>query len=311
MKNLTFYLALLAALTFQTTHLSAQTLIATYSLFETAADATGNNADINLINTPYEDGGIYVNGNYVSVDPDSSDATTPHISALTFASFTISVDFKIASPYASTRPIIIAGRSWRWMGAKLRTDSRLTLFYNGIDGPVSTTAVTPGTWHRLTLTHDGSIGRLYLDNGLEASQAFIPNDGNDRRITTSYTSSGTAFKGHLRNLKVYNGVGTLTSIGATPENSRFVLHQNTPNPFNPSTNIRYDVAPGGGHITLRIYDTKGRLVATLVDKAETPGQKFVTWDGKNNNGKKAATGVYFYRLSAPAFEQTRKMVLIK
>lgn len=311
MKALTLCLAILVALTLQTDHSSAQTLIASYSLFETPSDATGNQVDIVLKNTPYEDRGIYVNGNYVSVDPDSSDVTTPPLAGLTIASFTISVDFKIASPYASTRPIIIVGRSWRWMGAKLRNDSRVALFYNGIDGPISTTAVIPGTWHRLTLTHDGSVGRLYLDNQLEASQAFVPNDGDDRRITTSYTSSGTAFKGHLRNLNVFNGVGTLTSIDDTPTGTRFILHQNTPNPFNPSTSIRYEVALGGGHITLRVYDVNGRLVNTLVDKAETAGQKFVTWDGRNNTGRATATGVYFYRLTAPGFEQTRKMLLVK
>lgn len=311
MKNFAICLALLVAVTFPAVQSSAQNLIASYSLFETAADATGNYADMNLINTPYEDGGVYVNGNYISVDPDSSDARTPALTGLTLNSFTFSIEFKIAEAYAEIRPIIMLGKSWRWMGAKIRTDSRITLFYNGIDGPVSTASVTPGVWHRLTLTHDGAIGRLYLDNQLEAFKEFVPNDGNDRIFSTSYTASGTVFKGHIRNLKVYDGADVLTGIGDIPAGAGFVLHQNTPNPFNPDTKLSYDVPAGGGRVTLRVYDISGGLVTTLVDKAETQGRKFASWNGRDDNGRQVATGVYFYRLTAPGFEQTRKMVLVK
>jgi hypothetical protein len=92
---------------------------------------------------------------------------------------------------------------------------------------------------------------------------------------------------------------------------RFALHQNVPNPFNPTTVIRYDVPAGGGHVTLRIYDVAGRLVRTLVDGVQEAGVKSLVWNGANNSGSRVSTGVYFYRLTAPGFEQTRKMVLIQ
>jgi len=91
----------------------------------------------------------------------------------------------------------------------------------------------------------------------------------------------------------------------------FVLHQNVPNPFNPATTIHYDVARGGGAVTLRIFDAKGRLVKTLIDGVQSEGQKSVAWSGLNDGGQQVATGVYFYRLTAQGFSQTRRMVLLK
>ncbi|UCH84270.1 MAG: T9SS type A sorting domain-containing protein [Candidatus Latescibacterota bacterium] len=103
-----------------------------------------------------------------------------------------------------------------------------------------------------------------------------------------------------------------TAIGDLPEvPTRFALHQNAPNPFNPSTVIRYDVPSGGARISLRIFDVNGQLVRTLVDAVEPAGEKSVTWNGVNNRGGVVATGVYFYRLNAPGYTQTRKMLLMK
>jgi hypothetical protein len=91
----------------------------------------------------------------------------------------------------------------------------------------------------------------------------------------------------------------------------FGLGQNYPNPFNPSTIISYDVPQGGGDVTLRIYDVTGRLVRTLINGFETAGWKTITWYGRNDRGQSVATGVYFYRMTAPGFEKTHKMVLMK
>ncbi len=91
----------------------------------------------------------------------------------------------------------------------------------------------------------------------------------------------------------------------------FALHQNAPNPFNPVTNIRFDVPPGGGAVTLRIYDVGGRLVRTLVNGNQGEGMKTIAWDGRNEAGNPVATGTYLYRLTGTAFDQTRKMVLLR
>jgi hypothetical protein len=108
----------------------------------------------------------------------------------------------------------------------------------------------------------------------------------------------------------HTGPSTVTGVpSAVP--TRFALHQNTPNPFNPTTLIRYDVPGSGGHVTLRIYDVTGRLVRTLVDGPHTAGEKRVIWYGQDNWGNHVATGVYFYRMTTPGFTTTKKMVLLR
>jgi len=87
--------------------------------------------------------------------------------------------------------------------------------------------------------------------------------------------------------------------------STFELLQNYPNPFNPNTTIEYSL-PHGGHIALRIYNVLGEAVATLVDGEQTAGTFKATWIASG-----FASGVYFYRLTAGAFVETRKMLMIK
>ncbi len=89
------------------------------------------------------------------------------------------------------------------------------------------------------------------------------------------------------------------------------LRQNVPNPFNPSTRIEYVVPTDGAWIRLDIYGVSGRRVRTLVSGPQTSGIKQVEWDGRAEGGDRVASGVYFYRLTAGTFEQTRKMVLIQ
>lgn len=99
-----------------------------------------------------------------------------------------------------------------------------------------------------------------------------------------------------------------------PENlgvKAFGLEQNTPNPFNPVTTIRYSVPTGGGHVTLEVTDVAGRLVRTLVDGFRGEGDHGAAWNGRDEEGREVASGIYFYRLTAPSTEITRKMLLLK
>ncbi|GEM_PF-1985437 len=88
------------------------------------------------------------------------------------------------------------------------------------------------------------------------------------------------------------------------------LDQNFPNPFNPFTVIRYTVM-SGSHVELTIYDVLGRTIRTFVDDPKSGGTYSLIWDGTDDKGACVATGVYFYRLSADGFVQTRKMMLLK
>ncbi|HEX5132872.1 MAG TPA: FlgD immunoglobulin-like domain containing protein, partial [Candidatus Krumholzibacteria bacterium] len=89
------------------------------------------------------------------------------------------------------------------------------------------------------------------------------------------------------------------------------LRQNQPNPFNPTTLIRYDIPAPGARVTLVIYDVQGRLVRTLVDRSEPAGTRSVEWDGRNNAGSRVASGTYFYRLESGGKVLTRKMTLLE
>lgn len=85
------------------------------------------------------------------------------------------------------------------------------------------------------------------------------------------------------------------------------LGQNYPNPFNPSTSIEFSI-PKRENVTLAIYDVNGRLVRNLLlNEPYGPGVYRVTWDGTNQNGESVASGVYFCRLLAGKFRESRKM----
>jgi len=97
-------------------------------------------------------------------------------------------------------------------------------------------------------------------------------------------------------------------LSVPPE--RTTLLQNHPNPFNPATIITYALSESG-RVTLRVYSVTGTLVKILEDGYRRAGVHEVGWNGENSRGERVASGVYFYRLTAPGFSQTRKMVLAK
>jgi hypothetical protein len=101
------------------------------------------------------------------------------------------------------------------------------------------------------------------------------------------------------------------SIGVRPiDADLFSLRQNNPNPFRSTTEIRYNL-PMGGAVTLEVFDMAGRLVRTLVNGEQTSGEQHAKWFGRSDKGDRVATGVYFYRLAASGFTQTRKMILLQ
>ena len=98
-------------------------------------------------------------------------------------------------------------------------------------------------------------------------------------------------------------------VAAAPE--AFALLGNQPNPFNPNTQITYEV-PQQSHITLTVFNLLGQEVIRLVDQVQTPGRYVVTWNARNANGLSVSSGVYMYRLvtSAGAVD-TKRMTLLK
>jgi len=86
-----------------------------------------------------------------------------------------------------------------------------------------------------------------------------------------------------------------------------------PNPFNPSTKIEYGIPAEAGTVavSLRVFDIAGRLVRDLVDGQRAPGLYQATWDGKDNAGNVASTGIYFIQMHAGSWSGVHKVTLVK
>lgn len=100
----------------------------------------------------------------------------------------------------------------------------------------------------------------------------------------------------------------LEDAPAIPEN--YGLSQNSPNPFNPETEIRFEL-PEASYVILRIFNVRGQVIRTLVEAQYEPGYHSIGWDGKDKNGNAASSGIYLYQLRAGSFAQIRKMTLLK
>jgi hypothetical protein len=117
--------------------------------------------------------------------------------------------------------------------------------------------------------------------------------------------------------KVQNAAtGFLTDLDGTtisvdhPAPELLSVRGNHPNPFNPETAIKYDLALDK-HVRLSIFDVDGGLVRILVDEAQTAGSQTAVWDGRDANGRLLSSGTYFYRVEAGNMSSTHKMVMIK
>ncbi|RLC45587.1 MAG: hypothetical protein DRI23_13345, partial [Candidatus Cloacimonadota bacterium] len=103
----------------------------------------------------------------------------------------------------------------------------------------------------------------------------------------------------------YMGLGADNNVIAKTD-----LRNNYPNPFNPDTNISFSIA-NTSHVTLEVYNIKGEKVITLVDGVLEAEYHTVHWNGTNKTGKSVSSGVYFYKMIAGMFVETKKMILMK
>jgi photosystem II stability/assembly factor-like uncharacterized protein len=109
-----------------------------------------------------------------------------------------------------------------------------------------------------------------------------------------------------------NNGGNITDIRKTENNipSNYSLAQNYPNPFNPSTVINWQL-PKGSFVTLKVYDILGNEVAILVNEFQNAGGHEIVFTTQQTRNKQLTSGIYFYRIQAGEFSETRKLVLLK
>ncbi|UCC78990.1 MAG: T9SS type A sorting domain-containing protein [Candidatus Zixiibacteriota bacterium] len=133
-------------------------------------------------------------------------------------------------------------------------------------------------------------------------------DAGDPNILDSLLNCSWGLGDLRSDMGAYGGGDSLiTGIGDAPSPlpKKFLLLQNYPNPFNATTTVKYALADAGP-VRIDIYDLLGRLVETLVDEEKQAGQHQAVWDASGYS-----SGIYFYRLEAGNFTQTRKMILLK
>jgi hypothetical protein len=173
-------------------------------------------------------------------------------------------------------------------------------------------------------------GAVVVEDNLEQISAYVDNaaelsDGNVE-LVFSY-EEGKRSDNTMKSLNMGNGrfhakYGNAGSaypffdLKLSPEDMdsivppEFSLRQNYPNPFNPSTTISYSL-PIAGKVRLDIYNVKGQLVKTLLNKDMEAGLHSIIWNGRDMNNQSVASGIYFYRLSSPSMTQTKRMLLMK
>lgn len=184
------------------------------------------------------------------------------------------------------------------------------MLFSGSGGSSWTNVNAPGTGNILGIAGKGT--KWWYVRGA----SIYYSDNNGANWVTDYTSSGTynditiAVTGQIWAVKSNGGISKFTvPVGINPINSEvpleFGLYQNFPNPFNPVTKIKFDIAKLST-VKLIIYDVLGREIAAPLNEKLQPGTYEVEWNGTNYT-----SGVYFYRLEAGNYVETRKMILMK
>ncbi len=150
------------------------------------------------------------------------------------------------------------------------------------------------------LVYQDSAG-AYLSMG--STSVTAKNHG---EVAISFTPAASRFGNVVSDLFVKEGIMALVGIeDPVSHPDKFILRDNYPNPFNPSTSIGY-VLPWGSNVRLTVYDISGKAIKTIVDKFEHAGEYSVTFDASG-----LTTGVYFYKLETDEFTETKKMLLVK
>ncbi|MBN2411433.1 Ig-like domain-containing protein [candidate division KSB1 bacterium] len=169
-----------------------------------------------------------------------------------------------------------------------------------------------------TSNESGNLGfnvlRSQTENGIyeKINEKLIPS-GSERKYQYNDTDvkAGNTYYYKLEDISV-GGIKTHHGpvSAEAPVPSTFDLSQNFPNPFNPTTSIRFEL-PRNSDVTLEVYNIMGQMVRQLVDSKIEAGYHTVNWDGTNESGVRVGSGVYYYRLVAGDFVNIKKMVLLK
>ncbi|MBU8920245.1 MAG: PQQ-binding-like beta-propeller repeat protein [Bacteroidales bacterium] len=170
--------------------------------------------------------------------------------------------------------------------------------------------------HHCSDSLTGSVHELfaYDDFSILSSGHFNLAPGESKKVTVRFEPSSLEKRicvidmnnEQIRDV-VCSGTGKYVSRGSK---TLFFLEQNDPNPFNPITEIRYNL-PRDARVRLDIFNILGQKVVTLVNEHQSAGFKTISWNGKNDRETDVSSGVYFCRIRAGDYTETRKMILLR
>ena len=232
---------------------------------------------VSLTGTNAQGGDTATKTGYITVTEPGSGGTTMHVSAMTVSRA------KSGPNYLGVCVVTVVDDGGAPLGG-----ATVTVSYDGAtNGSTSGTTAADGT---VTLQSSGlkkPIGEWCFEvtDITHATLTYDPGSNVINRVCES---------------GVVNGAD-----GGRVAASEFSLDQNAPNPFNPMTEIKFNL-PRSMNATLRVYNVRGQVVTTLKSGIMSAGQHSVTWDARNH-----ASGVYFYRLETPDFSETKKMIMLK
>jgi hypothetical protein len=169
------------------------------------------------------------------------------------------------------------------------------------------------TWNVIS---DTDVRGFEIYRSIEGSQirGLVNPDGllspEARKYTDSDIRAGRSYEYTLRVVLADDSEMTSQMVTVRTNANEMVLHQNHPNPFNPSTLIEYTLDKNE-RVVLAVYDVKGRLVRILVKRRKGPGVYAAEWNGLDDRNRPLTSGVYFYRLRTESRVLTRKAILLK
>jgi len=178
----------------------------------------------------------------------------------------------------------------------LDRDGDYDLLIGGSNGRLLFYENTGSTFVPAWTRNDALVAEVTVRQNAAPGCADLDGDGKVDIVVGEYIGNFTFFK---------NQIPTSVEQGEERLPASFTLLQNYPNPFNPGTTIGYTI-PSSQKVTLKIFDVLGREIATLVDGLRTGGYHKIYFDARNLAG-----GLYFYRLTGEATEETRKLLLLK
>jgi hypothetical protein len=226
---------------------------------------------------------------------------------------TVRLDYQDLENGGTGEVKVIADTKIPVAGAQLQIDYDPTVL------TLQTPRLSDRSGHFIVESHDDGKGKLKIVLYNFSNEPISAGEGTILSIPASaHPNASEALKIELKKVVLSDTKAVLVPTeGESPSlPSAFELDQNYPNPFNPSTTIRFTIPSaqsGSASIsaTLRVFNILGEVVKTLVDEPLAPGTYEKVWDGRDGQGNSVASGIYFYKLKAGNFTDTKKMVMMK